>query len=123
MLHTYLFHAPSPNGSWSPSNKNYNFFQQDGWSRFPRIWGYPYTGDPELMLVTHQQCNFWRSYYIGACSDTATLSCVRIATREYLCVHVCVHVCVQICVDVCLNPFSCSHIGREMNATGASQVW
>ena len=23
------------------------------------------TGDPDLMLVTHQQCNMWRSYYIG----------------------------------------------------------
>jgi hypothetical protein len=65
MLHTNLFQSPSPDGAWAPAAKNYNFFGQEGWSRFPRIWGYPYTGDKDLMLVTHQQCNFWRSYYVG----------------------------------------------------------
>ena len=50
---------------FSPVAKNHNFFGQEGWSRFPRIWGPTYTGDADLMLVTHQQCNMWRSYYVG----------------------------------------------------------
>ena len=66
MLHTFLFESSTgPNGTFTPVAKNHNFFGQEGWSRFPRLWGPTYTGDPNLMLVTHQQCNMWRSYYIG----------------------------------------------------------
>ena len=66
MLHTFLFESSTgPNGTFTPVAKNHNFFGQEGWSRFPRLWGPTYTGDPDLMLVTHQQYNMWRSYYIG----------------------------------------------------------
>ena len=65
MIKTFLFESDSPNGTFSPVAKNHDFFGQEGGSRFPRLWGPSYTGAPDLMLVTHQQCNYWRSYYVG----------------------------------------------------------
>lgn len=65
MLKTFLFESDSPNGTFAPVAKNHNFFGQEGWSRFPRLWGPTYTGVQDLVLVTHQQCNFWHSYYVG----------------------------------------------------------
>ena len=40
MFHSFMFESTTgPNGTFLPAAKNYNFFGQEGWSRFPRIWG------------------------------------------------------------------------------------
>ena len=44
-------------GPSTPVEKNYNFFGQEGWSRFPRIWGPLYTGRPSFVLIYHSQRN------------------------------------------------------------------
>ena len=51
----HLFEAPAATGPFTPVDKNYNFFTQEGHSAFARLWGELYTGDKDLALVTHQQ--------------------------------------------------------------------
>jgi len=51
----HLFKAPGPSGPFTAAEKNYNFMTQEGGLAFARLWGELYTGDPALVLLTHQQ--------------------------------------------------------------------
>merc|ERR1712227_884579 len=59
----HLFEAPAATGPFTAS-RNYNFLTQEGHLAFPRLWGELYTGDPDLVLITHQQVN-GKSIYAG----------------------------------------------------------
>jgi len=60
----HLFEAPGPTGPFTAVGTNYDFLTQEGGLAFPRLWGELYTGDKDLILVTHQQVNA-KTVYLG----------------------------------------------------------
>jgi hypothetical protein len=51
----HLYEAPSARGPFRASQANFNFLTGETGAVFPRLWGELYTGDKDLVLVTHQQ--------------------------------------------------------------------
>ena len=51
----HLYSAPVPQGPFKPVQDNFELLGIQGSAYFPRIWGEVYTGDPDLILLTHQQ--------------------------------------------------------------------
>ena len=62
----HLYSAPTLDGPFEPVARNHAFLSQEGYARFPRIFGSSYTGggvsedddddgDVGLVLITHHQ--------------------------------------------------------------------